>query len=246
MTPERVREHTACHQTNTGTTPNHSDSSRTSMKYVFAKKTEQNLRGSSTSGPADGDEAYPHDQRGRPHVPETCHIFVPRPKHSVLGEIFPLRTETFPNVQLGNAGSRENKGERVEDESERIAKRGDCTASQKRSDSDCGPLCQLSQGVCRMQFGTAGDCREDGCPAAGEKRRSKHERSTEQKQQPSSAHRDRKNKTQGENGPDQIAQYHDAAAIHPIQQNTSARLNTAMLLKWSPTSLTTWPIQLNR
>ena len=30
----------------------------------------------------------------------------------------------------------------------------------------------------------------------------------------------------------------------PLRVAATARLNTAMLLKWSPTSLTTWPIQV--
>ncbi len=32
----------------------------------------------------------------------------------------------------------------------------------------------------------------------------------------------------------------------PDRVDSSARLNTAMLLKWSPISLTTWPIQMRR
>jgi len=34
--------------------------------------------------------------------------------------------------------------------------------------------------------------------------------------------------------------------VMPLCVAATARLNTAMLLKWSPTSLTTWPIQVNR
>src|SRR5437667_12046855 len=118
MAPERVRYHTACYYANTGTSPNHSDSSGTSVKYVFAEKTKQNLRSPSTSRPADGDEAYSQDQRSSPHVPETCHVFVPRPKDSILGEIFPLGTETFRNVQLRDTHGRKTKGQRVENERE--------------------------------------------------------------------------------------------------------------------------------
>ena len=81
-------------------------------------------------------------------------------------------------------------------------------------------------------------------------------------------------KQRGDHGADQVARDHDALAVQAVEHHAgqrarpaspewratasrrsppgpiwwcaSARLKTAMLLKWSPTSLTTWPIHVLR
>ncbi len=83
----------ADHQPDPGSAPDLSDPGGAPLEHELAEEAEQDLRRAPAGRPSDSDEPDGENQRRRPHVSQAFHILVPRPDHTVFGQILPLGLE---------------------------------------------------------------------------------------------------------------------------------------------------------